>query len=226
MRWEDRSETAAAPATVSDEPSIFRHWENSVPEGDSRAMTREPGDLPSEVVTRDNVGRGVQTFSFMRAQMPACGPGCCDDATDVNRGHSFMSVTQPCQMNAADGAPPPLHPRSSPRCFCSASRMPMPSRPPAPKAEDLPEIVAGATGIETPADQIANSVTVITGKDMERDQRRTVPDALSTVPGLNVVQNGGPGGSTSIFIRGANANHQGADRRHRGQRSQRRQPRV
>ncbi len=77
----------------------------------------------------------------------------------------------------------------------------------APKAEDLPEIVVSATGIETPADQIANSVTVITGKDMERDQRRTVPDALSTVPGLNVVQNGGPGGSTSIFIRGANANH-------------------
>ena len=36
---------------------------------------------------------------------------------------------------------------------------------------------------------------------------QTVPDALSAVPGLNVVQNGGPGGQTSIFIRGTNSNH-------------------
>ena len=27
------------------------------------------------------------------------------------------------------------------------------------------------------------------------------------MPGLNVVQTGGPGGLTSVFIRGANANH-------------------
>ena len=34
---------------------------------------------------------------------------------------------------------------------------------------------------------------------LERDQRRTVPDALSTVPGLNVVQSGGPGGQTQVL---------------------------
>ncbi len=72
---------------------------------------------------------------------------------------------------------------------------------------DLPGIVVSATRTETPANQIASSVTVITGKDMERDQRRTVPDALQTVPGLDVVQSGGPGGFTSIFMRGTNANH-------------------
>jgi vitamin B12 transporter len=68
-------------------------------------------------------------------------------------------------------------------------------------------IVVSPTAIETPIDQIASSVTVITAKDIERDQRRTVPDALSTVPGLNVVQSGGPGGLTSVFTRGTNANH-------------------
>jgi vitamin B12 transporter len=68
-------------------------------------------------------------------------------------------------------------------------------------------IVVSPTATETPIDQIASSVTVITAKDMERDQRRTVPDALSTVPGLNVVQNGGPGGLTSVFTRGTNPNH-------------------
>ncbi|MGO4711758.1 TonB-dependent receptor plug domain-containing protein [Bradyrhizobium sp. 2TAF24] len=79
---------------------------------------------------------------------------------------------------------------------------------PAPTAaQNLPEIVVSATRTETPAEQIGNSVTVISGKDLERDQRRTVPDALATVPGLNVVQSGGPGGLTAVFIRGTNANH-------------------
>src|SRR3982074_2126651 len=68
-------------------------------------------------------------------------------------------------------------------------------------------VVVGPTATETPIDQIASSVTVITAKDIERDQRRTVPDALSTVPGLNVVQSGGPGGVTSVFMRGTNPNH-------------------
>src|SRR5882672_1865097 len=68
-------------------------------------------------------------------------------------------------------------------------------------------IVVSPTATETPIDQIASSVTVITAKDIERDQRRTVSDALATVPGLNVVQSGGPGGQTSIFMRGTNSNH-------------------
>jgi vitamin B12 transporter len=33
-----------------------------------------------------------------------------------------------------------------------------------------------------------------------------VPDALSLAPGLNVVQTGGSGGQTSVFIRGTNSN--------------------
>jgi vitamin B12 transporter len=55
--------------------------------------------------------------------------------------------------------------------------------------------------------RVASSVTVITAADIEREQRRTVPDALSAVPGLNIVQTGGPGGQTSVFMRGTNSNH-------------------
>ncbi|HEX2654159.1 MAG TPA: TonB-dependent receptor [Xanthobacteraceae bacterium] len=72
---------------------------------------------------------------------------------------------------------------------------------------ELPRIVITATTLATPADQIPNSVTVITAEDIQREQRRTVPDALSAVPGLNVVQTGGPGGQTSVFMRGTNSNH-------------------
>ena len=72
---------------------------------------------------------------------------------------------------------------------------------------NLPSIVVSPTGIPTPENQIASSVSVVTAADIERDQRRTVPDVLRTIPGLNVVQNGGPGGLTSVFIRGTNSNH-------------------
>jgi vitamin B12 transporter len=71
----------------------------------------------------------------------------------------------------------------------------------------LPPVIVSATTVPTPADQIASSVTVITAQDIARDQLRTLPDALRTVPGLNVVQTGGPGGQTAIFMRGTNSNH-------------------
>jgi vitamin B12 transporter len=68
-------------------------------------------------------------------------------------------------------------------------------------------IVVSATLIETPINEIGSTVTVITEKEIERDQKRTLPDVLRTVPGLNVVQTGGPGGKTSVFLRGSNSNH-------------------
>jgi len=67
--------------------------------------------------------------------------------------------------------------------------------------------VTSPTLTSTPEGQTASSVTVITSEQLERDQRRTVADALETVPGLNVVQTGGPGGLTSVFLRGTNSNH-------------------
>src|SRR5262249_40177422 len=68
-------------------------------------------------------------------------------------------------------------------------------------------LVISPTTISTPADRVPNSITVITAEQLQRDQRQTVPDALQTVPGLNVVQTGGPGGQTSVFMRGTNSNH-------------------
>src|SRR5438067_331815 len=68
-------------------------------------------------------------------------------------------------------------------------------------------IVVSATRIETPVNQIGSSVTLISAEEIERNQRRTLPDVLQTVPGLNIVQTGGPGGKTSVFMRGSNSNH-------------------
>jgi len=74
------------------------------------------------------------------------------------------------------------------------------------QTQQLPQIVVTPTLLPTPEAEVASSITVITSADMEAKQERTVPDALEDVPGLNVVQTGGPGGTTSVFMRGTNAN--------------------
>jgi vitamin B12 transporter len=76
-----------------------------------------------------------------------------------------------------------------------------------PADELLPRVIVSATRVATPEDEVASSVTLITAADIDAQQARTLPDILQSVPGLNVVQTGGPGGATSVFIRGTNSNH-------------------
>src|ERR1039457_165959 len=76
-----------------------------------------------------------------------------------------------------------------------------------PADEALPRIIVSATRLPTPEDEVASSVTLITAADIDARQARTLPDILQTVPGLNVVQIGGAGGTTSLFMRGSNSNH-------------------
>lgn len=91
------------------------------------------------------------------------------------------------------GAPRPEQPRT-PQATTSSNVRPS-------------EVVVSPTAVATPSENVASSVTVITARDLERDQRRTVADALRTVPGLNIVQTGAVGGQTSVFMRGTNSNH-------------------
>ena len=72
---------------------------------------------------------------------------------------------------------------------------------------DTDVLVVTATRVPTPESQVASSITVITADDIAALQTPTLPDVLKLVPGLNVVQTGGPGGQTSIFMRGTNSNH-------------------
>jgi vitamin B12 transporter len=69
------------------------------------------------------------------------------------------------------------------------------------------EVVVTATRLETPAKEIASSVTVISNEDLERTKKTTVLEALQEVLGLTIVQNGPVGGSASVLLRGANSEH-------------------
>jgi vitamin B12 transporter len=68
-------------------------------------------------------------------------------------------------------------------------------------------IVVTATRIPTPEIEVASSITVVSADDIAARQLKSLPDLLQQVPGLNVVQSGGPGGQTSVFMRGTNSNH-------------------
>jgi vitamin B12 transporter len=82
---------------------------------------------------------------------------------------------------------------------------PPPAAPTTPSP--FPPVVVSPTGIVTSVDRVASSVSVVTENEIQTQQYRTAPDVLATIPGLNLVQTGGFGGQTSIFMRGTNSNH-------------------
>lgn len=68
-------------------------------------------------------------------------------------------------------------------------------------------VVVTANRNLTPLREIASSVTVITSDEISLSQKTMVSDLLRSVPGIDVVQSGGIGRSTSVFLRGANSHH-------------------
>jgi vitamin B12 transporter len=76
-----------------------------------------------------------------------------------------------------------------------------------PETQAMSPIIVTATRLPTPASSVASSFTLITAEEIDERQYRTVNDALRSVPGLNLVQLGGPGTATSIFVRGTESNH-------------------
>ncbi len=73
--------------------------------------------------------------------------------------------------------------------------------------EEIEEVVVTATRLETPVKEVASSITVITSDEIERKHAKTVLEVLREVPGINVTRQGGVGGSSSVFMRGANSFH-------------------
>ncbi len=70
----------------------------------------------------------------------------------------------------------------------------------------LPETVVTATRVPTLIDSVPAGVTVITRQEIEQRGYTSLAQALASVPGLHVVQEGGDGGQASVFLRGADSN--------------------
>lgn len=76
-----------------------------------------------------------------------------------------------------------------------------------PTTFDLGTIVVTATRTPTPVRELLNDISVITQEDIQRSGQTSLPELLRSQPGIEFTANGGAGTSSSVFIRGANANH-------------------
>lgn len=81
------------------------------------------------------------------------------------------------------------------------------SLPSVAAAETASPIVVTASRTAETADETLAPVSVITREDIDRRQPPTVLELLRTEAGVDVARNGGPGGATSVFIRGTNPDH-------------------
>lgn len=72
---------------------------------------------------------------------------------------------------------------------------------------EIPTIIITASRTAQTADETLSSVTVITRKEIERQQAQSVQDLLHGIPGVDIANNGGPGKATSVFLRGTESDH-------------------
>lgn len=71
----------------------------------------------------------------------------------------------------------------------------------------LDDVVVTAARVPQPRESVIADVTVISREEIERAGQSTFIELLQMQPGLEVASNGGAGTSSSVFLRGANANH-------------------
>jgi len=71
----------------------------------------------------------------------------------------------------------------------------------------VPGFVVTPTRTPVAASRTPTPVTILTGSELRSRGVRSVADALREVPGMRVVQAGGSGGQTSLFLRGGQSNY-------------------
>jgi vitamin B12 transporter len=78
---------------------------------------------------------------------------------------------------------------------------------PAVAQDELEETIVTATRTPVPLDAVGAPVIVISRNDIERSLASDVSELLQGHAGLEISRNGGPGQTTSLFMRGTDSNH-------------------
>src|SRR5229473_8259559 len=76
----------------------------------------------------------------------------------------------------------------------------------AQEQKSVDPVVITATKVATPSEQIGASISVVNGDDFQTYHYPTVDEALRNVPGVEIRRSGSYGKTSSITIRGSNAN--------------------
>jgi vitamin B12 transporter len=80
--------------------------------------------------------------------------------------------------------------------------------PPANAAlAQTPDFVVTATRTPLAVTQAGSAITVISGEEIAKSSPKSIADVLRHSPGLSVTENGGPGGVTTVRLRGTEARH-------------------
>lgn len=74
-------------------------------------------------------------------------------------------------------------------------------------AETAEPIVVTATRTPHTLDETLGTVTIISREDIERTRSQDIAELLRFHAGMDIGRNGGPGQTTSLFIRGTESNH-------------------
>jgi len=72
---------------------------------------------------------------------------------------------------------------------------------------EMEEVIVTASRLEEPLRYSPDSVTVVTGEEIQKKGKKTVIDVLRAVPGVSIAQYGQFGGGASIYLRGTNNAH-------------------
>ncbi len=78
---------------------------------------------------------------------------------------------------------------------------------PALAQSQLAPVVVTATRVEQPLTDVVADVSIIDRALIERSGATGLADLLVRLPGIEMTRNGGPGTTTSVFVRGAASNH-------------------
>lgn len=78
---------------------------------------------------------------------------------------------------------------------------------PSDKSRRFGELVITITANRSPTaiQRTGSAISVISGEEVAKNNQASMVNVLRNVPGLDVTETGGPGGTTSVRIRGANA---------------------
>jgi vitamin B12 transporter len=87
--------------------------------------------------------------------------------------------------------------------FCIGLCLAVPAFAQSRSPTSLPDMVVTATRTGQPLSDLVADVSILDREAIERSGAMAVPDLLARLPGVEFARNGGPGSSSSVFVRGA-----------------------
>jgi len=84
----------------------------------------------------------------------------------------------------------------------AGQQAPPPDEAGAAAATAVAQVVVTANRAPAPVQTVGQSFAIITDVEIQRDQETDVADIVARTPGITLARNGGPGQTTSLFVRG------------------------